>query len=96
MRGQRQDEGPGSGRSLAMQRIALDRARVFGLVFTLIGALGLVLAALLLVAGGFRPIAVAQLMLWAAFLVVGIVRLRLARRRIREFEAENGPGAGRR
>ena len=96
MRGQRQDEVPGSGRSLTMQRIALERARVFGLVFTAIGALGLVIAALLLLSGGFRPIAVAQLLLWAAFLVGGIVRLRLVRRRIREFEAENGPGAGRR
>jgi len=90
-----EDATPARGRSLTMQRIAIGRARTFAVVSIVLGAVGTVLAALLLLASRNPAIAVAQLVLWVGFIAVGVARLRIARRRLAAFEAEYGPGAGR-
>lgn len=75
--------------SPAMQRIAIGRTRVFGLVYLIMGALGCALAiALLVVSGGTGAvIAALQLLLWAAMIAVGVRRLLVARRRLAALES---------
>lgn len=82
--------------SLALQRLAIGRVRVFGLVFVIAGAIGCVLAIALLVAPGGRGpvIGSLQLVLWVLMTGVGVRRLLVARRRLAAFEAANGPHAG--
>lgn len=73
----------------AMQRIAIGRTRVFGLVYPIMGALGCALAiALLVVSGGTGAvIAALQLLLWATMIAVGTRRLLVARRRLVALES---------
>ncbi|MFJ3392003.1 hypothetical protein [Leifsonia aquatica] len=75
--------------SPAMQRIAIGRTRVFGLVNLILGAIGCALAiALLVVSGGTGAvIAALQLLLWATMIAFGIRRLLVARRRLAELES---------
>ncbi|MFJ3488710.1 hypothetical protein [Leifsonia aquatica] len=75
--------------SPAMQRIAIGRTRVLGLVYLIMGAIGCALAiALLVVSGGTGAvIAALQLLLWAAMIAVGVRRLLVARRRLAELES---------
>ncbi|MFK3671068.1 hypothetical protein ACI2IX_12940 [Leifsonia aquatica] len=82
--------------SLALQRLAIGRVRVFGLVFVIVGAIGCVLAIALLVAPGGRGAVIGslQLLLWVLMTGVGVRRLLVARRRLAAFEAANGPHAG--
>ncbi|MDR6969774.1 hypothetical protein [Leifsonia shinshuensis] len=77
-----------------MQRIALNRARVFALTAIVVGAVMTLLAAPLVFSNGNVVIHVGQLVLAIAVLVLGILRLRNARKELRAFEEENGPGAG--
>jgi hypothetical protein len=76
-------------RRWAMQRIAIGRTRVLGLVYLIMGALGCALAiALLVVSGGTGAvIAALQLLLWAAMIAVGLRRLLVARRRLAALES---------
>jgi len=77
-----------------MRRIALQRARVFALVAIVVGLLWTAIAGALVFSGGNLAIHLAQLIFGVAFLVIGTLRLLGARRQLRTFEEENGPGAG--
>jgi hypothetical protein len=78
-----------------MQRIALERARTFAIVIVVAAAVLLVGDLVLLFSGrGNLPFQIAQLVLVALFLVLGVRRLAVSRQALRKFEEENGPGAG--
>lgn len=81
-------------RSLAMQRIAINRGRTFAVAAIVIGVLWVALAVALLYSKGSLAIHLAQLILGLAFLVLGVRRLMNARKELRRFEDENGVGAG--
>lgn len=81
-------------RSLTMQRIALERARTFAIVTAVAAAVLLVLALALLFSSDDLVFHLVQLASFIALLVLGVRRLAAAREALREFEDENGPGAG--
>ncbi|MEV8214993.1 hypothetical protein [Leifsonia sp. NPDC077715] len=83
----------GGGRSLAMQRIAIGRARIFALIGIVVGAAYTLLAVVLLTSAG-KPIYTFQLVLGVLILITAIVRFIAARRALSRFEQENGPDAG--
>ncbi|MFK3671075.1 hypothetical protein ACI2IX_12975 [Leifsonia aquatica] len=68
---------PSPSATPAMQRIAIGRTRVFGLVYLIMGVLGCALSiALLVVSGGTGAvIAALQLLLWTAMIAFGVRRL---------------------
>lgn len=72
-----------------MQRIAIGRTRVFGLVYLILGAIGCALSIALLMVSGGRIVVIAalQLLLWAAMIAVGVRRLLVARRRLAALES---------
>lgn len=80
--------------SLIQQRFAIDRIRVRALWIFAISVAMLVLAGLVAVTSDWRSLSGAGILLWVAGLVYGLIELRRHRRVLREFEAENGPGAG--
>jgi hypothetical protein len=74
-----------------MQRIALQRARVFGWLFFGLGLVGLIGTLAL----GYNPAsAVVSSFIWVVILVTGLRRLVVARQRRLECEAKNGTDAG--
>lgn len=80
--------------SLIQQRFAIDRIRVRALWILGISVAMLVLAGLMAVTTEWRPATASGILLWVAGMVYGLTDLRRHRRILREFEAENGPGAG--
>ncbi|GAA0419324.1 hypothetical protein GCM10009543_12630 [Leifsonia naganoensis] len=82
--------------SPAMQRIAIERSRVFGVIFVVVGTIGWALAIALLISGGEPVSAVLLVGTWAVFIGAGIAQLVRARRRLKVFEAKYGAGAGQR
>jgi polyferredoxin len=80
--------------SLIQQRIAIDRQRTMGIVFTAFGAAMVVLQVLSLLTRGFSLITLPTLLLWSAACGIGVYRLIRAKRSRLAFEAEHGPDAG--
>lgn len=81
-------------RSLAMRRIAINRSRTLAMAAVVIGVISLIFAVALLFSGGNLVIRLAQLAFGILLVVFGILRVNAARRELRKFEQENGPGAG--
>jgi hypothetical protein len=80
--------------SLIQQRFAVDRVRARALWILGVSVAMLVLAGLVAVTSDWRSLSGASILLWGVGLVYGLTELRRHRRILREFEAENGPGAG--
>jgi hypothetical protein len=82
--------------SLIQQRMAIDRLKVRGVMFTALGGLGFVLGVAMIIFGGFPSIALLMSLVgWLGFGAVGVLSLLQYRQRAGAFEAENGKGAGR-
>lgn len=77
-----------------MQRIALDRRRVFGWIWFGIGVAYLVLSVLLVIAEPSIPTAYRQLAIAIVWVIWGAVMVTLARRALRAFESVHGADAG--
>jgi uncharacterized membrane protein HdeD (DUF308 family) len=80
---------------LKMQRLATERDRTLGIAFVVLGSLGAVVAAILLVLDPTLWLWWASLIIQLAFIVVGLVALRRAARSRAEFEELRGKDAGR-
>ena len=80
------------GRSVIQERIAIDRQRVVGIVLVCLGVLGTGLGLWSSVAGG--PGVPVSAVVFAAWVVGGVVALRRSRQRRLALEREHGPGAG--
>jgi hypothetical protein len=76
-----------------MQRIALQRARVLGLVLVVAATVFLVLSLVVALVGDNAWTWVV-LVLFAVFLILGVRQVTVARAQLREFETKNGPEAG--
>jgi hypothetical protein len=81
--------------SLIQQRFALERRRLWGLCALVIGGVMFNLGIVLLALGPSSPSSWITSLVFLGWVVFGAVELLLARRRIRDFEAEHGVGAGR-
>ena len=80
------------GRSVIQERIAIDRQRVVGIVLVCLGVLGTGLGVWSSVAGG--PGVPVSAVVFAAWVVGGVVALRRSRQRRLALEREHGAGAG--
>ena len=78
-----------------MRRLALMRARVFGLIGIVVGGFYTLLGVSLLLIGG-KPIYLFQLVLGLAVLGFGLWRFLRARGDLARFQREYGPDAGNR
>ncbi|GLK18131.1 hypothetical protein [Herbiconiux flava] len=80
------------GRSVIQQRISIDRQRVVGIVLLCLGVLGTGLGVWSSIARG--PGVPISAVVFAAWVVAGVVALTRSRRRRIALEREHGPGAG--
>jgi hypothetical protein len=87
------DDRPPAG-SLIQQRIRLARERVIGVLFVVLGLLGLVAGVGLIAVDPSKWSGWAMCVAWLIFVGVGAVRLARYRRSVAAFEDRNGSGAG--
>lgn len=80
--------------SLIQQRIAIDRERVIGTVYTALGSLMLSLGLVMAIIEPSQWSRWAFMVVWAGFAAVGVRKLAAARRTRRAFESEHGVDAG--
>jgi|GEM_PF-2639647 len=80
--------------SLIQQRIRLGRERASGVIFVVLGALGVAASVGLIVVEPWRWSGWAMGVVWLVFVGMGAARLVAYRRRAAEFEATHGVGAG--
>ncbi len=80
--------------SLVIQRLALERAGVVGVVVVVAAGIGLILSLLILVLGGSVWTWIA-IVVFVALLIVGVRQRAVARAALTQFEAANGRDAGR-
>ncbi|GAA1845763.1 hypothetical protein [Agromyces salentinus] len=83
----------GAKPSLIMQRMAIERVRIFGIGLLGLSIVGTVFGVVQLIAGG-GWIFVLQLVIGAVLIGFASWQLRTARQRLSEFEARNGRDAG--
>ncbi|WP_202565487.1 hypothetical protein [Agreia sp. COWG] len=85
-------------KSLIQQRMALTRPRSMSIAALILGGLLVVLNSIRILHLDSERVpwlAVLSCVVWVAWVVAAIVRLRAANRAIRAFEAEHGRDAGR-
>lgn len=81
-------------RSLIQQRMSIDRERLAGIFSLILGCLGF-LGGAVIFSWGERGLGLwFQLAMWLRWVAVGVTMLVRSRRRMRDFEAEHGVGAG--
>jgi hypothetical protein len=90
------DDGSAVAKSLIQRRMALERARTGAVGTIALSILWFALSALHLVSGDAGWLGGGYLVFGLLWLVLGIRRLRTARRAVQVFEAEHGGNAGRR